>query len=242
MKRLWNIVWLIVLAGCGDAGTGVSNPPTGTSTNGLAAGAVAGLFGSKSNASLNAKLVLQNGSTGKELGGSCGETDPACTCEEALSGRVSQDHPIENKAYVAPGTYGSAAASDKLLTLVEGDACTLANGTVSTSTGPGSFGRVAGFLLKGDVTATCTSSDGTSTSLTMKQNSTGAWRNTIAAHTGVAYQPQIWGTFQFDVGGQSSTLNCTIYLGAGETTEFANCSDQNGASVTQTTGLTCTFN
>lgn len=239
--------------GCGSAGTGVSNPPTETQSAGAA---VASLFSSNSSDSTSSNIAaklaaiakIEYGESAEEGSGSdatqqgrCenpGANDASCTCAEALAGDTTGTHRILNGAYVAPGAYGSTEA---LLTVEEGDSCADSGGTENTGTGPGGLGRVAKFTLTQAVTGTCTSADGSTFTIAMQAASTGAWRNTTAAQTTTAYQPQVWGNFVMLVDGEGVTVDCTMFLGTGETTEFTDCSDASGVPIAQTTTTTCTF-
>lgn len=225
------------LLGCGDVGTGVANPPSGPSSL-TAAAAVGQLFNSKSSdGSTSLPVKWQATKSTSEGERTCDSNDPGCTCSEAASGKTPQDHPIVHAGYKDAGTYGSAESP---LTMSVDDFCTQPDGTANTGSGPQGFGRFAGFTLTGDITANCTASDGTTTQVVMSTGSTGIWRNTIAAHTGTAHQPEIYGTFSLAAdGATAATFRCTIIMGPGETILSSNCSDSTGTTVTAGISTTC---
>lgn len=239
MKRLVIVMVCVVsgllsLAGCGQAGTGVSNPPDSTTS---VASAVAAVFGTSDSSS--GKIVWRSTKASKE---NCASVDPGCTCDEVLGGTVSKGHDITTAAFADPGLYGSAQSG---LQLAEKYFCALPSSptTLNTSSsGPDGKGLFAKFTINSDVAATCTDASGQQSTFAMKGGSTGAWRNTRAADTGVAHEPEIYGRMILGGGGSSTTVNCTIFLGEGEKILSANCSDTNGQAITVDATITCKVN
>lgn len=226
----------------GEIGTGVSNPPTNTTTK--TASAVAAIFGSEENASINEfvkipaqllDLMVKKALAQEEF--SCGESDPACTCFFVSSG---EDSPTDintttfdddiSAATSGTITYGSA---DNSITLNQNDYCQQPDGTDNTGTGPDGNGLFAAFELIGDVMGTCTNSD--VTTLTMKAESEGIFRETQA------FSPQIYGSFIFEVDGETVEVDCTIFLVEDGSVNSADCSDENGDTVLQDTDSSCSF-
>jgi hypothetical protein len=277
---------MILLFGCGEVGTGVSNPTTTTTTTETssskadAAASVAAIFSGSSSTSTKRMLLkaLEDAEYDEsdEEGGhdegsedrtkaedgtrssDCGETDPACTCEEVASGSAGSPTNIEQVGYVVPGEYGSPSEREYLLVVSEGDSCTDSGSTANAGKGPDNLGRVAGFTIKSDVVGKCTRTasaastgtlDATVTkateelTITMKQGSTGVWRNTTAALTTVAYEPQIWGTFTMETSEGILEVRCTIFMGSGEEIHFADCADTaTGETISQvTSNVDCDF-
>lgn len=231
---------LLALLGCGDAGTGVSNPPDATSS---VASAVAAVFGSPS-ASTKMIVSMQKVDDTRD----CGDTDPGCTCEEVLGGSQSEeaqhDRPeISTAPFADPGFYGSAQNGIQVDTQ---HFCALSEAptTLNTSsTGPDGKGLLAQFTISSDVTATCTNpATNEQTTFSMKQGSTGVWRNTRAQGTDVAHEPEAYGRWILDTSGTSVTVNCTFFFDGDEITLSASCSDENGQAITINTDITCQVN
>lgn len=230
---------LLALLGCGDAGTGVSNPPDATSS---VAGAVAAVFGTSSSSN---KVIMSVQKVSGER--NCGTGDPGCTCDEVLGGSQStaQDdrHDIATAAFAEAGFYGSAQSG---IQLEAQHFCALPAAPTTlntTSTGPDGKGLLAKFTISADVTATCTDpSTSTQTTFAMKSGSTGVWRNTRAQDTGVAHEPEVYGRMILGTDSTSVTVNCTFFFDGNERTLSANCSDENGQAITVNTDITCQVN
>ncbi len=127
---------------------------------------------------------------------------------------------VEMSASIEAGTYGST--SDPVTVTVDDDC---------ESEATNAF---AAFELTADVAGTCTGD----LSVTMKAGSAGISRNTSE------YEPEIFGTFSFDVNGTTyEGIKCTIRLdGNGAVvTAVSSCVDSAGAAVTMSASNTCTF-
>lgn len=249
-KIKWGFIFLIILGlGCGELGTGVSNPPTNPSDK--AASAVAALFSSSSETSLNlplkipsllldlvVKRALADHEEGHAPDGSGQEctNDPGCTCTFVASGERGDDQ-VDDSLYLevdGSTAFGSTARS---ITVDEDDFCTQPDGTTNTGSGPDGRGRFAGFTLAKAVVGSCGS-----TTITMKSGSTGIWRNTEASGDTPAYQPEVYGTFIMSTEDVESRFNCTLFLGGNEEFLYANCSDvDTGEEVTQDVDTSCSF-
>lgn len=231
---------LLALLGCGDAGTGVSNPPDATSS---VASAVAAVFGSASTSNKVIMTVQKADNTHD-----CGDGDPGCTCNEVLGGGPSggtedNRHDIDTAPFADPGFYGSAQSGIQ----VEAQhfcALTEAPTTLNTSsTGPDGKGLLAKFTISTDVTATCTNpATNEQTTFAMKQGSTGVWRNTRAQGTDVAHEPEAYGRWILGTSSTSVTVNCTFFFNGDEVAIAASCSDENGKAITIDTSITCQVN
>lgn len=238
-QRASMLACLLALLGCGDAGTGVSNPPDATSS---VASAVAAVFGSPS---ASTKMIVSVHKVSEER--DCGDGDPGCTCDEALGGSQSsaQDdrHDIAMAPFADPGFYGAAQSG---IQLKEQHFCALPSAPTTlntTSTGPDGNGLLAKFTISADVTATCTNPvTSEQTTFAMKSGSTGVWRNTRAEDTGVAHEPEVYGRMILGTDSTSVTVNCTFFFDGNEITLSASCSDENGQAITINTAITCQVN
>lgn len=228
---------LLALLGCGDAGTGVSNPPDATSS---VAGAVAAVFGTSSSSN---KVILSVQKVSGER--DCGSGDPGCTCNEALGGSQSggtqnDRHDIAMAPFADPGFYGATQSG---IQLKEQHFCALPSAPTTlntTSSGPDGKGLLAKFTISADVTATCTDpATSGQTTFSMKSGSTGVWRNTRAQDTGVAHEPEVYGRMILGTDSTSVTVNCTFFLDGNESIISASCSDTNGQAITVDTNITC---
>lgn len=238
LKHFFVIALIFLQNSCGsnEVGTGVSNPPTSTSTKSAAA-AISAIFNSEENESISALIAwsVQQSAAGQESSQQmgCGSNDPACTCT-SVEGSGDQPSGVETTPYTNAGTYGSTGNT---VTVDEDDFCEMPDGTPNSGSGPDSNGLFAAFELIGDVDMDC---DGSS--IAMKSGSVGVFRNTLASGDTPAYMPQIFGSFTFEVDGSSSaTVNCTIYLSEGESMAFSDCTDENGETVEQEEGASCQF-
>lgn len=225
-------IFILGITGCGGATSQSGEDGTGESGTANAAAVAASLFGAGgSSGSAVVKLKWSH-----EEGGDC-SGDPGCTCEQALSGSVDHEHPIEDGAYDLPGVYGSA---ENPIDVSEEDFCSLPDGTVNDGMGPDGWGRLATFELTGDIEASCENGDGSVTTIAMQAGSAGLWRNTDATDDEPSYEPQIFGTFNYLIdGSETVTLDCTIYLTGDETMAYANCSDDSGTVVEQAAEADC---
>ncbi len=239
------VIALSFLSCGGEIGTGVSNPPT------KAAAAVTALFSSDENSSnvnefvkIPAQLInkiIKTALAQENPSEACDLTEPGCTCE--YTGVANSPSNVTDVLFGNGGTFGSVNNS---VTLESDDYCENSDGTENPNIGPDSNGIFAGFYLNGDITGTCTSGTGTATTVIMKgeaegTSSSGVWRNLYATDTTPSYNPQIFGSFVFEINGTQTEVNCTIYLTEGGTTSFANCSDSTGISIDQDSDATCTF-
>ncbi|MBI4238031.1 MAG: hypothetical protein HY696_06390 [Deltaproteobacteria bacterium] len=216
----------LLLAACGDVGSGVANPPTADPTK-LAAAAVGSLFNQEGET--NIAVVGKSDS----LAAFC-PNDPGCTCTGIQTGQA-EPNDVSVAAFNDPGTYGADNAG---ITVLTDHFCTQPDGTANSGLGPDGLGRLAGFVLTGDVNTSCALGS-TSTPVVMKTGSHGIWRNTDTNAEGVAYQPQIFGTFTFSVNGTEVIYDCTIYLGNDERIVFASCSDESGSAVSLESDASC---
>lgn len=203
----------LLLSGCGAASTSGTNAATDTSNTDAAAAVVAQLFSSGA----GANLAKAASGEGQDLGDTCAFV--AADLEPSASVQVS--------GYRAVGAYGSANA---LLNVEADDFCTQPDGTSNSGEGPDGGGKLAAFELVGQVTGDCNG-----TTVLMQSGSVGVWRNTDS------YEPQIWGTFNFAVDGESLTLDCTLYLQGNGQVAYADCTDQNGTTVVQDSSAQCQF-
>jgi hypothetical protein len=229
---------LSMLMGCGAAGTEVANPPTDptSTTTAKAAKAVQALFGSRANASISLKIIKAAEGDHEKSGGSCtpSTSDPACTCQ-SVADATATSSTIEDASFSTPDTYGSNPS----VTLTADHFCTQNDGTTpNTGTGVDENGLFAKFTLTAAVTASCSDS----TSIAMQAGSTGVWRNTTAAQTTTAHEPEIYGTFHMLINNTDTvTMSCTLYLGESEEFLYAHCADENGTAVTQDSTSACTI-
>lgn len=224
-----------IFTACGDnsVGTGVSNPPTSTTTKSAAA-AISSLFTSEdSESSVNANLVLIRAVEQAPDGGQqgCPEDDPACTCQSDIQNGGPEN--VSTLLYGDAGTFGSANLP---VTLTEGEYCELEDGTENSGNGPDDNGRFASFTLIGSVDVSCS---GDNSTVTMQAGSSGVWRNTVADGSTEAHQPEVYGNFIFDVDGTDVSVGCTIYMDGNEQIIFSDCSDENGDTIEQETEESC---
>ncbi len=241
LRRFGFVLFLLVtlFASCGgEAGTGVSNPPAPSTK---ASAAVSALFSGDSEASENVALkipkAILNRAVKEALAepGNCGDDDPACTCE---SGDPSdQPQGVENSPYNDAGTYG---ASTNAVTLEADDFCELPDGTENSGLGPDGIGRFAAFEITEDILGNCGSGDD-AVAFAFKSGSSGVFRNTPATGDTPAYMPQIYGEFIFEVDGEQTTVNCTIYLLEDESVAASDCSDASGTAIDQDADASCSF-
>lgn len=215
-----------------EIGTGVGNPPTSTTTK--IAAAVTELFsqGSDSASLIRGIIRFQEGDPDDCVG-----TPAHCLCSDIVAGENPTPDGIVNSAFGDPGTYGS---TNRSVTLESGDFCTEPDGTENSEEGPDGAGRFAFFVFEEDVSTTCTG-DAEAETFFLKSGSSGANRLTDATDSAPAYFPQIYGTFIISDGESEAPFNCTIFLLENGAAESVDCSDEDGNSVTQESGVTCEF-
>lgn len=234
---LITLFFIFTLIGCGTengAGTGVSNPPTVSTTK--AAAVIAAVFSSAdSNASVSSAMLI-NAISQHHLyqvgpdGEPCADNDPACTCNDGDTGGAN----IDIQQFGDAGTYGSANFP---FTVETTDYCELENGTDNSGSGADGDGLVNSFTILNDIPVNC---EGETSTFNMGADSTGIYRNTTAEQTGTAYWPQIFGTFVFSVDGSEVIVDCTIFLMEDQTIDFADCSDENGEALNLDSDMNCT--
>lgn len=235
-----------VVVACGStASTTASTSSTTTSDDTSdvtgAASAAGALFGSSSSASLSVPqqaLVRFVEQAQQQYGGSPYENDEAYTCA-SLDSSEQGDQPdnVTTSGYGDPGIYGS---DNQNVTVAEEDFCFQSDGTANTGTGPDGNGRFAAFELEGDVDFSCTGADAPA-EIVMQAGSSGVFRNTLETADDPAYWPQIYGAFNFLVDGEEHTVNCTIFLTEEQSFAYADCTDENGASVAQEEDTDCSY-
>jgi hypothetical protein len=238
MTRVKRIVsaYLAVFCLCActtnEIGTGVGNPPTTTTTK--IAAAVTELFsqGSDSASRIRGVVRFVEGDPND-----CTGTPAQCLCANIVAGENTPPDGIMNTAFGDPGTYGSASRS---VTLESSDFCTEPDGTENPEEGLDGAGRFAFFEIEEDVSISCTGDSDTETFF-LKSGSSGAHRLTDATDSAPAYFPQIYGTFIISDGESEAPFNCTIFLLENGAAESVDCSDEDGNSVTQESGVTCEF-
>lgn len=231
--------FFLIFAACGDnsVGTGISNPPTSTTTKSAAA-AISSLFTQNdSEASVSASLVtlrkLNQTQDGNPQG--CPDDDPACTCQSGGANSEDNGGP-ENVSTLLYGDAGTFGSVNFLVTLAESEYCELEDGTENSGNGPDDNGRFASFTLIGSVDVNCS---GDNSTITMKTSSSGVWRNTVADGSAEAHQPEVYGNFIFDVDGTDVAVNCTIYMDGNEQIIFSDCNDENGDTIEQEAEESC---
>lgn len=240
IRTLGIFIFLGSLAACQESelGTGVANPPAGSgpTTTNKAAALVASLFSSDSEGQSLVKRVTRYQESSDGTDGFSPDQcvdDPQCTCAYANS----EDAPSQIVNYLSydAGTYGSASYS---MTVGADEFCQSPDGAENPGLGPDGRGRFVGFELTGGVPGNCDEG----TSFTMSAGSSGIYRNTDETDDEPSYHPQIFGTFNFDIDGESVTVDCTIFMAEDEEVLFADCSDETGVSVIQDTDVRCEFN
>ncbi|MBI4237183.1 MAG: hypothetical protein HY696_02040 [Deltaproteobacteria bacterium] len=207
-----------LLSGCGAASTaGTETASTAsTSSTDAAAAAVASLFSSGAGANIAKAASVESQS--QDLGDTC----------NFVAADLAPSTAVQVSPYRDPGAFGSVNA---LLNVDAAHFCTQPDGTPNEGAGPDGEGKLAAFEITGQVTGDCNG-----TTILMQSGSVGVWRNTDS------YEPQIWGQFNFDVEGESLTLDCTLYLQGNGQVAYADCSDQNGNTVVQDSSEQCQFN
>lgn len=164
------------------------------------------------------KFIIQEAlaQQGEEGGGdTCGEFENSSTGSGP-----------EHVTTFANGTAGTYGAAGNTVTVTEADFCQDEGGDQNSGNGPDENGLFAAFQVS-NVTISC--NDG-SDDVTM--SGSGIFRNLPSQNI----FPQIFG--QFQSGG--STFNCSISLGESEEIISASCSDDQGATIEQSSGVTCT--
>lgn len=237
---------VLVLGACGALSDGSGSDAVSSSDGkDQAIGAAASLFsGSGVDASISKLKVsshVLNKAAQKALddyqGPDCGEDDPACTCTHTAQG--DSDEQILTTTSGDPGTYGAEGSA---LAVSENDFCTQPDGTANTGLGPDGLGRLATFEIAASVEGSCQNEDGSETTIAILPESFGVWRNTNEELTGVAYEPQVFGTFYFLIQNDNQyEVDCTFYLDSDETVAFASCTDENGDTVEQDEDSSCQF-
>ena len=209
---------LFIATNCGSIGTGVGNPPTPSTK---AAAALAGLFSSNSDGSLNA--ALQKAIANRHV------------IAEFCNNLNASPSSVTNAAFTDVGTYGS---TERPITVAEEDFCTLPDGTANTGSGPDGVGVFGAFAINTDVEIACTTPDETIT-VTMNTGSAGIFRNTDATADAAAYFPQIYGNFSLSIGGTEASADCTMFLLEDQSIDFSSCTDADGVAIEQDSDVTC---
>lgn len=231
---------ILVLAACGSATTPADTADQSDATTGQEAGpAIAALFAPGGAGSSLVKSAI------KKVGfeGGCGESDPHCTCEEAQSVEVSDDHQIQHYLYPQPehirATYGDP--TDAITHNSEYFCANPETGAENTGMGPDGLGRLAAFELTVDIDGTCVTTTvddtgdvvSTATSeISMLAGSYGLWRNTDD------YEPEVYATFDLALDGEAlGVVNCTLFIeseddsGDNEAILSASCSYADGTPI-----------
>lgn len=242
MKKLFSNIFVIsmvfLFSRCGDSeiGTGVSNPPTSTTSK--AALAVSALFSSSEestsvNLALKGRLAKLRVTEGSNL--LC-EDGINCTCEQLEDMEMSTL--ITVSYFGDAGEYGSVTES---ITVEEDDFCRLSDGTDNTGFGPDDNGLFAAFEVIAAVEGSCV--DGEETiDFAMAPGSFGIYRDLSETNTWADSYINVYGTFTIDVDGTQTEVNCAMNVsGQDEDVVFADCSDEDGNIVTQDTEANCEF-
>lgn len=243
MKKLF-INFLIVsmaflltrCSGDSEIGTGVSNPPTSTTSK--AALAVSALF-SSSEESANVNPALKSESLKLRA------TDESsllcddginCTCE--LLEDVEMNSLITVSYFGDSGEYGSVT---EFVTVGETDFCRLSDGTDNSGFGPDGNGLFAAFEVIAAVEGSCVDGEET-TDFTMAPGSFGIYRDLSETNTWDDSYINVYGTFTIDVDGTETEVNCAMNVdNQAEEVILADCSDENGNAITQDIESDCEF-
>lgn len=152
LRKVFLLLFMGLTACSSELGTSAPNPPTNPSQTTVSA--VAALFTSNEDASVNKAVKIPAHALRRmlaaarerfEVGGTCGESDPACTCEGIEIGTDGGPENVVDNAMGTPGTYGSV---DYGITLTDADFCRDATGVENTGTGPDGLGLFASFSME----------------------------------------------------------------------------------------------
>jgi hypothetical protein len=239
-----SVVAITALTACGGAtseSAATSSTESSDNVSDSTVSAVASLFGSGATANVSANLTISSdvikklvdeaqdeegqGYDGEEQDGEYREYD---MCLEFADDSHPEPENVNTSAFGAAGTYGAEGNS---ITVTEADFCTMPDGTPNSGDD-----LVAAFEIADDVSASCTDAEDSVTTVTMQAGSMGVYRNTDE------YFPQIYGSFVMVTDNDIETVvNCTIFLNEDGTTDFASCTDENGATVEQSDETSCDF-
>lgn len=237
MKKSFFLLFALFLISCGNVGTGVSNPPTKPLAQSALLTVHLFTASANTNQTKNLKIpqeVLSASITKAQLAEGCGMSDPGCSCSIVGDGLSPSDF-ISASSTGQAGTYGSTNNS---IELIAEDFCDLTEGFSNTGFGPDNLGLFASFTLAGNLSGSCTNGDD-SVTITMQSTSAGVYRNTLSQGDTPAYEPQVYATYDYEVDGIETRLDCTIYLLEDQSIDFADCTDAQGNTVEQESDFTC---